>query len=111
MVPFGSNNAFPSTVEMLITADSSPEVMQFYMYYADPMLLRAFGIIPGQPLVPPARLVDFDTAGMRSQVETGNPSIYTISATGQYGTASRTITTVVNLTNYPEERILYWREF
>jgi hypothetical protein len=75
------------------------------------MLLRAFGIIPGQPLVPPARLVDFDTAGMRSQVETGNPSIYTISATGQYGTASRTITTVVNLTNYPEERILYWREF
>ena len=111
MVGFGSNNGFPGTAEMLIGPSAAPEIQQFYMYYASPQLLAAFGIIPGQPLVPPARLIEFDTAGMWSKVEVGNPSIYTISTTGEYGSASRTITAVVNLTQYPEERILYWREF
>ena len=111
MVPFGSNNGFPGTVDNLIGAAAAPEIQQFYMFYADPMLLAAFGIVHGQPLVPPARIVEFDTAGMRGKVEVGNPSIYTISTTGEYGSASRTISAVVNLTAYPEERIMYWREF
>lgn len=112
MIPFPSNRHFQSVVESLQSSDPAGQL--FWLNFADPRYLQAYNyaaVVSTGQLVPPQQIARFDTGAMRRVVETNNPRIYTISATGEYGAASRTITTVVDLNGYPEERLLYWREF
>lgn len=112
MIPFPSNRHFESVIESLTA--SEPTTQLFWMNFADPRYVQLYGytaIMTTGALVPPRDIVQFDTAAMRRVVETRNPRIYTVAATGEYGAASRTIRTVVDLNRYPEERLLYWREY
>jgi hypothetical protein len=52
--------------------------------------------------------VQYDTEAMTRLVRTDTPKIYTISATGRYGAASRDIRAVVDFNR--DGRYLYWSE-
>ncbi len=112
MIPFPSDRHFTTVINSLQNSDPTGQL--FWLNFANPRYVQMYGyqavLMSGQ-LVPPNNIVEFDVAAMRRVVETRNPRIYTIAATGEYGAASRSITAVVDLNAYPEERILYWREF
>jgi hypothetical protein len=112
MIPFPSNRHFVSIADSLINGD--PRAQLFWLSFADPRYVRLYGysaVLSTGTLVPPRQIAQFDTTAMRRAVETGNPRVYTIAATGEYGAASRTVRAVLDLRQYPEERILYWREY
>ncbi|MBN1946126.1 MAG: general secretion pathway protein GspK [Bradymonadales bacterium] len=83
---------------------------QFAML-ADPNRALLFGFVAtgGVAAQPTALAVSFDEAAIQQTISVATPRIYTVSATGLYGSATRTITVVIDFTQ--DGRLLYWREF
>jgi hypothetical protein len=116
--------AFPRTrdvVSNLQTVGQSPQAGAFWAMYSRlppefAPVLATLGYTPQyfaallQNQVPPPQLlpVQYDTEAMTRLVRTDTPKIYTISATGRYGAASRDIRAVVDFNR--DGRYLYWSE-
>ncbi len=88
-----------------------PELAMQFAMMADPQRALLFGYYGsmGQGFVPPEILVPFDTGAIERRISVRVPRIFTVTASGEYGAASRTITAVADYRD--EEKLLYWREF
>ena len=108
MIGFRTPQDFRTVLNLFV---NSPETAAQYAILADPQKAALFGYLGsgGAGLVPPRFNISFDEAGIEQRVSVDLPRVFTISATGTYGSARRTITAVVDFTQ--EGRLLYWREF
>ncbi len=108
MMAFKNDRDFTSALNLFM---SNQETAIYFMSFADPQRAALFGYaaMQGIELIPPDFAVTFDEAAMLRRVSTEVPRIFTIEATGVYGGATRTITTVVDMNR--EGRLLYWREY
>jgi len=113
-MPFSSNHRVVGTMQSLL--DGSPELQRFLLGFAEPQWVTFYNMAVasnGNGFVVPPRVFEYDFGRIARDVETANPEIYTVRATGEYGTTRRTIVAVTDLSQYArtrEERILYWRE-
>lgn len=91
----------------------NPELALYFLSFADPARAQLFGYYAslGVQVLPPQFAITFDEAAMIRRISVATPSVFTIEASGVYGGATRTITTVVSLDNDEGGRLLYWREF
>ena len=108
MIGFRTASDFRTVVGLFL---SSPETAAQYAMMADPRRAQLFGYLAsgGTALMPPRFNVQFDEQAIEQRVSVDIPRVFTISATGSYGLATRTITAVVDFTQ--DGRLLYWREF
>lgn len=108
MIAFDRDREFVSQLNNFM---QSPETLLFFMNYSDPALAMRLGVAQGLGIdaIPRQWAVQFDETAMLQQVTVDVPRIFTIEATGVYGGASRTITTVADFNE--GGRLLYWREF
>lgn len=108
MIGFRTPRDFFTVVELFL---SSPETATQYAMMADPRRAMLFGYLAsgGTAVQPPAFNIQFDQQAIESRVSVDIPHVFTISVTGTYGMAQRTITAVVDYTS--DGRLLYWREF
>ena len=108
MIAFRDPGDFLTVVNLFV---GSPETAAQYAMMADPRRAQLFGFLAsgGTALVPPRFAIQFDEQEIHQSVSVDIPRVFTISATGSYGLATRTITTVVDFTQ--DGRLLYWREF
>lgn len=98
-------------LNMLNNFMGSPELAIQFAVMADPRRAQLFGYLAsgGTALVPPRFAIQFDEQTIQQSISVDIPRVFTISATGSYGLATRTITAVVDFTQ--DGRLLYWREF
>ncbi len=108
MIAFDRDREFISQVNAFM---SSPETLLFFVNYSDPVLAARLGVAQGLGLqaIPRQWAVQFDETAMLQRVTVDVPRVFTISATGVYGGASRTVTAVADFNE--GGRLLYWREF
>jgi hypothetical protein len=65
-------------------------------------------LLQQQATAPQLQTITYDTAAMRSLVRTDTPKIYTVTAKGRYGQATRELRTVVDFNR--DGRFLFWSE-
>ncbi len=108
MMAFRRDRDFFSVLESFM---QNPQLALYFMAYADPQRAAFFGyaVQTGIPILPPQFGLVFDEARMRPRVSVAVPQIFTLTATGVYGGASRSITAVADFNN--QGRLIYWREY
>jgi hypothetical protein len=108
MIAFRTPEDFMRVLRLFM-ADTETAIQ--YAMLADPRRAALFGYLAsgGESLVPPALAVSFNEPAMQAQISVDTPRVFTISATGIYGSSTRTITAVVDYSQ--DGRFLYWREY
>jgi len=107
MIAFRTERDFMTVLNLFM---QQPETAIQYAMMADPQRAMLFGFIAtGGTMQAPNFNLAFDDAQIQQRVSVDIPRIFTISATGTYGLATRTITAVVDFTQ--NGRLLYWREY
>ena len=108
MIGFRSERDF---LTMLNVFMSNTEYAAQMAALADPRRAALFGYLAsgGTGVLPSRLMVAFDEAAIAQRISVATPRVYTISATGAYGAATRTITSVIDFTQ--DGRLLYWREY
>lgn len=108
MIAFRRDRDFLTVLDLFV---NNPETAAQYAILADPQRALLLGLVSsgGQAAAPPRFNVLFDEGAIQQRVSVETPRVFTISATGQYGLATRTITAVVDFTQ--DGRMLYWREY
>lgn len=104
---FSNPRRFRTILESMI---QQPEVAFMMAGYADPAAQQLFGYFAQQGTFPQFTL-QFDYARMESQISTDVPKIFAVSATGQYGPATRTIRTIMDFRDPANPSLMYYREF
>ena len=119
MMAFGNADAVVGFVNE--TLSRNPTAAAFWAQYARPRpemaaAATALGWTPayfslllqGQATPPQLQPVTYDSAAMRALVRTDTPKIYSVTAQGRYGQATRELRTVVDFNR--DGRFLYWSE-
>lgn len=108
MIAFRTEADFLTVLDLFL---SSPETAAEYALLANPQLAALFGFAAsgGQSFTPPVFSVTFNEGSVAQRISIDIPRVFTVTATGTYGFASRTITTVVDFTQ--NGKLLYWREY
>lgn len=119
MMAFGNPDAVIGFVNETLTRN--PTAGAFWAQYARPRPEMAAAamtlgwtpayfsmLLQGQATAPQLAPVAYDTNAMRSLVRTDTPKIYTVTAKGRYGQATRELRTVVDFNR--DGRFLYWSE-
>jgi hypothetical protein len=88
-----------------------PEIAVQHAMLADPQRAAMLGFIAsgGTSIAPPRFNIQFNENAMDRRISVSTPRVFTVSATGTYGSAERTITTVADYSQ--NGRLLYWREY
>jgi hypothetical protein len=108
MIGFRTEQDFLTVLNLFL---ASPETASQYALLADPQRAALFGLIAsgGQGFGFPRFTVAFDEAAITQRISVNTPRVFTITVTGRYGAAQRTITAVADYNQ--NGRLLYWREY